>query len=1073
MSKETPSGRGRGPPSLRNPPQPSRGSKGNGGSCRPPQSHFQEDHRREREALRAELEAERMRSKEAQRRFTVEIRELREAAERDRQLLADQLHSKWEQQQAREIQQLKQETKKLREAEIRDLLRWKKAELHEAQQLLQQERDAAMRQARDLQRQLAKELVLHESGSRGPRGGGSGGRLSTECHAKLEEVLGKLRWEVDSDQAIRIRHLEEELELERRLFLKYILERFEGKPLLAASLDRFRKASLPTEDKVNSWRATGECVQENLPQQGWSSGDSYNQLRKQNTDLLNARKVLEQRCSHLEEENAVLREQSLPDMQEKVRILKRKSAELIVIAKRLEEAAEKLQESNCGMSNTPGTLALCGSGRDLCENGLALQQGKDLNEQDRVLLAKDQQIEALQKECEELQARLSARKENHRLLDINELDSWLRESRREVLRLRRLIALKSQRDSAQTSGVTGNGSSSGILQEAPSSNQVCFEDIPLAKKKRKTPNILKKPGEPQELPFSSDAKNCEISNLISHSKHESPLQLLEKQLVGKYKPGENLGLVAEENQKKREDVKLKLHKLLSLNARISEENAKLRGKNERVEKVENENADLKVKVIQATDERNSVVQLTQGLEIKVQNLEQAVKSMQETAERQQQLEREHQKTLLELQKKEEEIRQLRQAQTEITREHQEEVQLFETQVKELERLHLSHLGHIHPNPFRLRLFLARYSYDPFSGPNKNPEAELPLIAGEYVYICGDKDEDGFYAGQLMDGRRGFVPSNLVEEVAGNELFSFIPSEPSNISYDSAREFSFSRQSPGLEEKSNSPQEDRCVNLLCDGAEGTLCEIQATAPYPQNLSLLNLRNITATSAEIAWFPSGGSCTHLVYLNEEKHDETKPGIHGYTFRNLNPSTQYRVRVEPLVPREDWVYPQGWLEPKSAEMTFTTPSAGPPPAPLDVRVQAGSSADEPVISWLPETIHPSGSYNGVKVTGYAVYINGHKVTNIMSPTAAGISLDASEINMRQGPQTVSVRTVSPFGESADSVPALIPSNLWNVCSTALSQSVTPEQTSKNLLESEGWLMPDSEDTGMQSIFGSKWDN
>ena len=33
------------------------------------------------------------------------------------------------------------------------------------------------------------------------------------------------------------------------------------------------------------------------------------------------------------------------------------------------------------------------------------------------------------------------------------------------------------------------------------------------------------------------------------------------------------------------------------------------------------------------------------------------------------------------------------------------------------------------------------SYNPFEGPNENPEAELPLTAGEYIYIYGSMDED--------------------------------------------------------------------------------------------------------------------------------------------------------------------------------------------------------------------------------------------------------------------------------------------------------------------------------------------
>lgn len=40
------------------------------------------------------------------------------------------------------------------------------------------------------------------------------------------------------------------------------------------------------------------------------------------------------------------------------------------------------------------------------------------------------------------------------------------------------------------------------------------------------------------------------------------------------------------------------------------------------------------------------------------------------------------------------------------------------------------------------------SYNPYDGPNEHPEAELPLVAGKYLYIYGNMDEDGFYEGLI-------------------------------------------------------------------------------------------------------------------------------------------------------------------------------------------------------------------------------------------------------------------------------------------------------------------------------------
>lgn len=45
------------------------------------------------------------------------------------------------------------------------------------------------------------------------------------------------------------------------------------------------------------------------------------------------------------------------------------------------------------------------------------------------------------------------------------------------------------------------------------------------------------------------------------------------------------------------------------------------------------------------------------------------------------------------------------------------------------------------------------SYNPYDGPNEHPEAELPLVAGKYLYVYGDMDDDGFYEGMRKKTRR--------------------------------------------------------------------------------------------------------------------------------------------------------------------------------------------------------------------------------------------------------------------------------------------------------------------------------
>ncbi|MES7358571.1 hypothetical protein U6X56_12305 [Cutibacterium acnes] len=167
--------------------------------------------------LRAQLEGERLRSQQLQRCWDTERRKVKEAAERERQLLADRLHCAWEKQQAQEEQQLKEREQRQRETESRHLLRWKEAELHAMQELLQRECDVALHQAHELQQQLAEVLK-------------SPHRSSSAANAKLQGVLSKMRREMDGEQPTCIRRLQQQLELERRLFNQYIVGRWEGEP---------------------------------------------------------------------------------------------------------------------------------------------------------------------------------------------------------------------------------------------------------------------------------------------------------------------------------------------------------------------------------------------------------------------------------------------------------------------------------------------------------------------------------------------------------------------------------------------------------------------------------------------------------------------------------------------------------------------------------------------------------------------------------------------------------------------------------------------------------------------------
>lgn len=354
---------------------------------------------------------------------------------------------------------------------------------------------------------------------------------------------------------------------------------------------------------------------------------------------------------------------------------------------------------------------------------------------------------------------------------------------------------------------------------------------------------------------------------------------------------------------------------------------------------------------------------------------------------------------------------------------------------------------------KLKLFLARSSYNPFEGPSEHCQGKLPLTAGDYVYVFGDMDEDGFYEGELVNGQRGLVPSNLVEPISGspilNHLFlkspdigpTALPAGHSKVlkkgslllgevqerglcqvgRVDSktdmaAESLKTKTEACWLGLKSSLEEQSFSRPLL--EAKGAFC----LAPME-----LQLQNVTATSATITWASGSNRYPHVVYLDDEEHILTPSGVNHYTFQGLHPGTCYRVRVGVQLPRD---LLQVLWETTSSTLTFDTPLAGPPDPPLDVLVEHHASPGVLVVSWLPVTIDSAGSSNGVQVTGYAVYVDGFKVTEVADATAGNTLLEFSQLQVPLSCQKVSVRTMSLYGESLDSVPAQIPEDFFSCC-------------------------------------------
>ncbi|XP_021270981.1 peripheral-type benzodiazepine receptor-associated protein 1 isoform X5 [Numida meleagris] len=722
------------------------------------------------------------------------------------------------------------------------------------------------------------------------------------------------------------------------------------------------------------------------------SGADYGLLVSQNMKLLSALEDLRHRCSSLAEENSLLRRSCFPETEEKVKHLKRKNAELAVIAKRLEERARKLQEANLKVVTAP--VPLKGSSLELCKKAFARQRAKDLTEQASALLAKDKQIEALQQECRELQAKLIAGKGDPRCLNVVEFDRLLRESQKEVLRLQRQIALKNfkecLRSSKSSSGVSlpsaaacPGSALNTCSKDSPAAKEVCSGDPALggAAHRRVEPSVL------PLGPALEGHENFPPKNAVTDQESGQQIQQLEFELKKKRKKCENLEHEVRKKHKRCKELEIQLQEVQSENARLAEENLQLNEKAGWAGQVESENADLKLQVVLVTKERDSVIQRNQGLQTKLENLEQVLKHMRDVAERRQLLEAEHKEALLVLQEKQEEVRRLQQAQAEAKREHEGAVQLLEARVKDLEDQCRSQTEQFSLLSQELKQFrLQTGKIDLLT--STLVTSELPLaLCSSTPQPHWEKDSSG---PALLAHQSTKKVHN--EETNESELSQQVPEGAvgSPVSVASSQ-----KQAKKVESQSSSSKSESMQNS------------PKSCPTPEVDTASEMEELDVDSISLMPEPSSqGPAKLQVFLARYSYNP-------FDGPNENPEAEL-----PLTAGE-YIYIYGDMD----EDGFFE---GTPDAPLDVQVEVGPSPGILVISWLPVTIDAEGSSNGVRVTGYAVYADGQKAIEVTSPTAGSVLVDLSQLQMFQVCQEVSVRTMSLYGESVDSVPAQISSVL-----------------------------------------------
>ncbi|KAM9331723.1 peripheral-type benzodiazepine receptor-associated protein 1 [Pholidichthys leucotaenia] len=404
-------------------------------------------------------------------------------------------------------------------------------------------------------------------------------------------------------------------------------------------------------------------------------GTDYGFLARQNSELLRALDELQKTCSMLREENGLLRKSSAPETEEKVRRLRRKNTELAVLAKRLEERARKLQEANLKVVNSP-SLMRPGS-VDHYKRAFARQRARDLAQHADALLAKDKEIAALQQECRKLEALLHT-KGATAASDRPQFEKLLRESQKEVLRLQRQLSVTSSRRQhargprhSAPNVCEGTAAREGAPKVAGETPRVALDEAP--SRCEETPREEESGLRVTPLPGLSPAASHQEGRT-----EEQHIQFLERELSKKRKECENLEHEVKKRQKRCLDLESQLEDEQGRNEQLKEEADLLRRKAQLLDQTRAENEELRGDLSEVTAQHTSVLEENQRLRAKLENLEQVLKHMREVAERRQQLELEHEQALAILKFKQDEIKRLQRAQLLAKREHEGVVQMLES-----------------------------------------------------------------------------------------------------------------------------------------------------------------------------------------------------------------------------------------------------------------------------------------------------------------------------------------------------------------------------------------------------------
>ncbi|XP_070161623.1 peripheral-type benzodiazepine receptor-associated protein 1 isoform X1 [Polyergus mexicanus] len=230
------------------------------------------------------------------------------------------------------------------------------------------------------------------------------------------------------------------------------------------------------------------------------------------------------------------------------------------------------------------------------------------------------------------------------------------------------------------------------------------------------------------------------------------------------------------------------------------------------------------------------------------------------------------------------------------------------------------------------------------------------------------------------------------------------------------------------------------------------------------------NVTATSAVISWLPSNSNHQHVVCVNNVEVRTVKPGVYRHTITGLAPSTIYRVTVKAKNLRATHFEDQNAQAANNlaCHVHFKTLPKGLPDPPVDIQVEAGPQDGTLLVTWQPVAL------NGSAVTGYAVYADGKKVTDVDSPTGDHALVDIHKL-MGLNPKHITVRTKSRESQSGDSCATAIPCSVLRGGPTVAhmpSHGGPPHMVDQRQQQSTG-MVPQQDDSARHRMTSQRYPN